>query len=81
MQFYDINKSSLYNVSSVVHVQRTYTVLDRKLYTARKVDMVAYMYKRLKTMENWERWGVQKVPDEAGFYWEKNCVLNRYLVA
>ena len=42
------------------------------VYTVRKVDMVAYMYmyKRLKTMENWESWGVQKVPNE-GFNWEK----------
>ena len=67
-------------VVSLCSVQKTYTVLDRKLNTVRKVEMVAYMYKSLKAMENWDRWGVQKVPNE-GFKWEKNCVLNRYLVA
>ena len=42
------------------------------VYAVRKVDMVTYMYmyKRLKTMENWERWGVQKVPND-GFNYKK----------
>ena len=42
------------------------------VYTVRRVDMVAYMYmyKRVKMVENWERWGVQKVSNE-GFNWEK----------
>ena len=81
MQFHDINKSSLYDVSSIaVLCTENIHRLDRKLNTVRKVEMVAYMYKSLKTMENWDRWGVQKVPN-AGFKWEKNCVLNRYLVA
>ena len=36
--------------------------------------MVAYVYKGLKTMENWDRWGVQKAPNE-GFKWGKKIVF------
>ena len=53
MQFHDINKSSLYDVSSIaVLCTENIHRLDRKLNTVRKVEMVAYMYKSLKTMEN-----------------------------